>query len=365
MTRVPELTGLRCVAVMMVVLGHAHDTAPDGYHGWLAPLSLLSSGAMGVQIFFVLSGFLITGILEAEFRSRERIDLWQFYLRRALRIWPAFYAFLIVLVVLSYAGLIDIAWQQFVFAATYTWNYSEMLGVGPVNNAHLEGAWYLGHFWSLALEEQFYWFWPPLLIFILLRKSEKLLPVLILVIPMVRVVSYFLAPGLRGQLGMMLHTGVDSILIGCYASLKREPLKAFLDSIKYRNLLVGLLFVLMLALPWVNLGRYWSNTYGTTVNAALMALIVVALTHLKDFWLCWLLRTRVFVFVGTISYSLYLWQQLFLHDASPATWGFPLNIVQSFAAATLSYWFIETPFLKLKDALHGLRRYAKPSRRDA
>lgn len=166
---------------------------------------------------------------------------------------------------------------------------------------------------------------------------------------------------------MMLHTGVDSILIGCYASLKRDAIKAFLDSVRYRNLLVSLLFlfVLMLALPWVNLGRYWTNTYGTTFNAALMALIIVALTHLKDFWLGGLLRTRAFVFVGTISYSLYLWQQLFLHDASPVAWGFPLNIVQSFAAATLSYWLIETPFLRLKDGLNRMRRYAKPSRSDA
>lgn len=359
MTRVPELTGLRCIAVMMVVFGHASTTIAGGYSGWLAPLRVFSSGAMGVQIFFVLSGFLITGILEAEFRSRKRIDLLQFYLRRALRIWPAFYAFIIVLVLLDYAGLIDVAWRQFAFAATYLWNYSEMLGLGPTNLAHLDGAWYLGHFWSLALEEQFYWFWPPLLIFMLLRRSQWLLPVLILAIPLVRVASYFLAPGLRGQLGMMLHTGVDSILIGCYASLQRERIKAFLDTLRYRNLLVGLCFILLFALPWVNLGRVWSNTYGTTFNAAVMALVVVALTHLKDFWLSWLLRTRVFVFVGTISYSLYLWQQLFLHDASPVALGFPLNIVQSFAAATLSYWLIETPFLKLKDGLHGLRRRAK------
>ena len=116
---------------------------------------------------------------------------------------------------------------------------------------------------------------------------------------------------------MMLHTGIDPILIGCYASLKREPIKAFLDSVKYRNLLVGLLFVLLLALPSVNLGRYWSNTYGTTFNAALMALIVVALTHLKNFWLCGLLRTRVFVFVGTISYSLYLWSSCFCTTLRP------------------------------------------------
>ncbi len=352
MTRYPELTGLRCAAVMMVVLDHAANTLPGGFTGWFAPLHFLANGGLGVQIFFVLSGFLITGLLKAEYRETNRIDLFRFYLRRTLRIWPAFYAFLVVLVLLADLELVDIHWRQFGFAALHAWNYSEMLGLGPTNAAHGEGAWYLGHFWSLSLEEQFYWFWPPLLIFIFIRRSEGLLPALILMIPLVRVASYFLAPGLRTHLGAMLHTAVDSILVGCYVALKRERIVAMLDSTRYAAAIVTTACVaLVLLFPALSahfLG-YWTLTYGPILSAAAVGLLIVGLTHMKSFWLSRLLRVKVALFIGTISYSLYLWQQLFLYPASPVSFGFPLNVVQAIVVASLSYWLIETPFLKLKD----------------
>ena len=98
--RIPELTGLRCVAVMMVVLTHASGTVEGGYSGVLYPLRFFSNGGLGVQIFFVLSGFLITNLLHAEWKAWGAIDLPQFYLRRTLRIWPAFYYYILVLVLL-------------------------------------------------------------------------------------------------------------------------------------------------------------------------------------------------------------------------------------------------------------------------
>ncbi|MBB3175905.1 acyltransferase [Variovorax sp. Sphag1AA] len=349
---IPALTGLRCVAVMMVVFGHASTTVEGGFTGWLYPLRFLSDAGLGVQIFFVLSGFLITNILHSEWEATGRIDLLQFYIRRTLRIWPAFYAFIIVLGLLSHWQLIDIAWQQFTFAALHMWNYSEALGLGPVSAQHLDGAWYLGHFWSLSLEEQFYWFWPPLLIFLLHRRSTKLLAGLILFVPIVRVASYYLAPNLRGQLGMMLHTGVDSILVGCYVSLNKSRIKAFLESSRYSAamLTAGCLLVVFVTPVLAGLLRgYWS-TYGTTLTAAIVGLIIMGIASMEQFWLTRLLKLRPFVFIGTISYSLYLWQQLFLSEHSPVTLGFPLNILQAIVAATLSYWLIETPFLKLKDA---------------
>ncbi|VTU18598.1 O-acetyltransferase OatA [Variovorax sp. PBL-E5] len=339
---------------MMVVFAHASATVAGGYTGWLQPLNFFTNGGLGVQIFFVLSGFLITNILNSEWKATQKIDLVRFYLRRTLRIWPAFYVFLVVLAFLTYRQVIDIAYEQFAFAALHVWNYSEALGLGPINAAHGDGTWYLGHFWTLALEEQFYWFWPPLLIFLLRRRSERLLVLLILSIPLIRIASYFLVPSLRGQLLMMLHTGVDSILIGCYTALNQERIKTFLESKKYSSALVTASFIaLIFLIPELGarLGGAWSVTYGATVTASIVALIIMAVTTMKQFWLSRILRTRVFVFVGTISYSLYLWQQLFLFKQSPLAFAFPFNIVQAFAAATLSYWLIETPLLKIKDGL--------------
>jgi peptidoglycan/LPS O-acetylase OafA/YrhL len=358
--RIPELTGLRCVAVMMVVLTHAAGTFEGGYTGVLYPLRYFSNGGLGVQIFFVLSGFLITNLLHAEWKAWSAIDLPQFYLRRTLRIWPAFYAYILVLVLLSACQVLDIGWRQFAFAALHVWNYSEALGLGQSHVQHPDGAWYLGHFWTLALEEQFYWFWPPLLIFLLRGRGKGWLLGLILLMPLVRVAFYFLTPSLRGQLGMMLHTGVDSILIGCLTALGLPRIQDVLE----RHHGAALVTACCIALVFVNpllgsaLGNAWSATYGTTFNGVCIAVILAGLVTMKDLWLSRLLRLRPFIFVGTISYSLYLWQQLFLVKDSLLAWAYPFNIVQAFAAATLSYWLIETPFLKIKDGRKHKRAMA-------
>jgi peptidoglycan/LPS O-acetylase OafA/YrhL len=164
--RVQELTGLRAIAVTMVVVGHAQRLLAGGYTGLLRPLRLVSDGRLGVLVFFVLSGFLITSILQSELKSTGRIRLLPFYVKRALRIWPAFYTYLATIVVLSMLGWTDVDRRQVMVAALHLWNYSGLGGMAADNALHADGAWYLGHFWTLALEEQFYWLWPPLLLYI-------------------------------------------------------------------------------------------------------------------------------------------------------------------------------------------------------
>jgi peptidoglycan/LPS O-acetylase OafA/YrhL len=356
--RIDELTGLRCAAVMMVVIAHAQHMIVGGYGGFLSPLRLFANGDLGVVIFFVLSGFLITNLLQAEWNRTGSIDLLRFYTKRILRIWPAFYAYLIVAGVLALAGMIDIGFRQMAYAALHVWNYSEVLGLGPANAAHPAGAWYLGHFWTLALEEQFYWFWPPVLVFILARANTRLLPGLILIVPLIRMGSYVLMPALRGQLEMMFHTGIDPILIGCYAALNKDWIVEKLDALSNRSLtLTVLVLVLFFVFPVLEnrLGGYWSASYGRTIEAGIAGLLIVSLTVKRRFWFASLLRTRVFVFVGNISFSLYLWQQLFTHADSPVALRFPFCIVQAIVVATLSYWLIEQPFLRLKDRLGKAR----------
>lgn len=351
--RIQELTGLRCVAVALVVVAHAEHMLAGGYTGWLAPLKLFANGGLGVLIFFVLSGFLITDLLQAEWKSTGRVRLIAFYARRALRIWPAFYSYLIVVTLLSLAGLIDVSGKQIGYAALHLWNYSELFGLGPTNAVHPEGVWYLGHFWTLALEEQFYWFWPPLLLFILRRQNTRLLACLILFVPLVRMASYFAVPSLRAQTEMMLHTGIDPILTGCYVALNKEKLAAAIDRWSHGTLILGaLIAILLFAVPLVEhkAGGYWSATYGRTIESVLAGVIIVGLSVKRDFWFSQLLRTRVFVFVGTISFSLYLWQQLFFDPDSPVAMRFPFCVIAAFGAATLSYLLIETPFLRLKDS---------------
>ena len=120
--RVTQLTGLRAVAVAMVVVGHAEHVLPGGYTGWYAPLRLIADGRLGVLIFFVLSGFLITNVLRAEFARTGGIALPSFYVRRALRIWPACYVYLAAVAIVAFAGWFDVDRRQWLYAALHLWN---------------------------------------------------------------------------------------------------------------------------------------------------------------------------------------------------------------------------------------------------
>ncbi|KVA29318.1 acyltransferase family protein [Burkholderia ubonensis] len=350
--RVQQLTGLRAVAVAMVVVGHAEHVTPGGYTGWLAPLRLLADGRLGVLIFFVLSGFLITNVLLGELKRTGSIALAPFYVRRVLRIWPACYAYLAVVALLAVAGWVDVSPRQWALAALHLWNYSVGLGLTADTALHPDGAWYLGHFWSLALEEQFYWFWPLLLLFAVRRTNTRWLAALILIVPLVRAGTYFAAPALRGQLRMMFHTGIDPILIGCYVALNRQRLEAWIGSWRGESRIVtAIVCIVLFAMPVIEseLRGIWNITYGVTIEAALIGVLIVVLNFRNDLWCSRLLQTRPMVFIGTISFSLYLWQQPFANPNLPIPHGFPLGILEAFAAATASYFLIEKPFLRLKD----------------
>ena len=350
--RVKQLTGLRAVAVTMVVVGHAEHVLPGGYTGWLAPLRLIADGRLGVLIFFVLSGFLITNVLRAEFTRTGGIALTSFYVRRALRIWPACYVYLVIVGILAVAGWLDVDRRQWLYAALHLWNYSAWFGLAGDNALHPDGAWYLGHFWSLALEEQFYWFWPLLFVYGTRHRGTRWLAALILAVPLVRALTYFVAPALRGQLAMMLHTGVDPILIGCYAALNRERLEAWISSWRGETRIVtAIVLIVLFGMPLAEhrLGGFWNATYGVTIEAALIAIVIVVLNFRSEFWCARWLRAAPVVFVGTISFSLYLWQQPFANPGLPVAHAFPLGIVWALLAATASYFLVEKPFLRLKD----------------
>src|SRR6185295_707232 len=134
--RIPTLDGIRAVAFAFVLCAHTLGT------GILPMTSRVHVfGDIGVRTFFVLSGFLITTLLLRERARFGAISLRGFYLRRALRIFPAFYTFLAVVIVLRAAGLATASDRDLVFAGTYTMNF------------HADRAWHVGHLWSLSVEE--------------------------------------------------------------------------------------------------------------------------------------------------------------------------------------------------------------------
>jgi peptidoglycan/LPS O-acetylase OafA/YrhL len=135
--RLPSLDGLRAVSIAMVLIAHVPDTFSARPFGTSTLLTIFGNGALGVSIFFAISGFLITTLLLNEFRETGDISLRAFYLRRAFRILPAFYTYLAVIGGLSLAGAIVTKRADFLSSAFFVWNY-----YWPARN------WFLGHTWS-------------------------------------------------------------------------------------------------------------------------------------------------------------------------------------------------------------------------
>jgi peptidoglycan/LPS O-acetylase OafA/YrhL len=320
------------------------------------------NGALGVSIFFVLSGFLITHLLV---RGRDAardgaIDLKGFYLRRFCRIVPAFYALLLVLAIGQYSRWISVPKQDLLAAGLFVTNYA------PLHTPE-----WIGHAWSLCVEEQFYLLWPVLLA-ILARWGRpaqwSAAIALILLVPVVRVASWMLLPHdhlLVRRMPVLTHARLDTLMFGCLAALLYSSAR-FQEGLRrvFQSRLHLLAFAyLFLVSPYLTtwLGERYLILGGYSAEGVCIALLLLwAIRH--PFGRAGrVLNSWPVVHIGLISYSLYLWQQLFLVGRNHTWTGvFPLNMLLAFAAAEASYWLIERPVLRLRDRLTGRRRYQTP-----
>lgn len=341
-----ELDGLRAVAVLLVVAGHAlrRFDVPNGNSAFDAWVAILGNANLGVRIFFVLSGFLITSLLLAEKESTGSISFLRFYQRRCRRILPALVAYLLAIALLAAADVVTIDVRQFAAAATFTWNYLNTW----TDSMPAGGTWYLGHLWTLSLEEQFYLVWPIVVAWFTIRGQLKLAIGVAVLWPVFRIFSYAAFPASRGYLNMYFHTGVDSIVWGSlYAVLMRqypERMVSIVSKPAIRWSVIGVLFVLgpLFALRW---GGRWSLPLGFTVDAALSGLLILSVMHYGP--LKRALSWTPLVSLGMASYSIYLWQQLFLAPSWVGGWQMPTLFAVLFAISCgfISSRVIEKPFL--------------------
>jgi peptidoglycan/LPS O-acetylase OafA/YrhL len=335
------LDGIRALAVMLVIGGHG---AEAWAHGQPLPLWMipLTNSSFGVRLFFVLSGFLITKLLLNEYQQHGTIQLSSFYVRRSLRIFPAFYLYLAVILILRFFGWVETSPQQLIAAATFSWNY---LGTWH-QNGPAEGWWFLGHLWTLALEEQFYLVWPGL--FLLLKPQRLLNVALILVftVPVVRLAWYYGFPAHRGLLGMMFHTAIDSILVGSFFALAghRIPQRVKQSAL----ILYGALLFTFLVSPFLG---HFIRPYRITIGFGLDAVgagILILHACRGGKWqegLSW----GPLPLIGLWSYSIYLWQQLFLTSYNTHWSGqWPWNLVCILGCALGSFYLVEQPVLRYK-----------------
>jgi peptidoglycan/LPS O-acetylase OafA/YrhL len=354
------LDGLRCLSVAWVILHHL----PFEKTGALGLLS--GRGWMGVDMFFVISGFLITGILLNERRSAGAINLKNFYIRRALRIWPAYYllicCYLLVGVLVSIfgvPGLIATAQQIFhtvQWAATYTSNaYIAFANTEDIT---------ISHSWSLALEEQFYLLW-PLLLATGVTIATRTAIVAIVAMTAWRVWLTLHYP--EGALAMRRiyfapDTRMDVILYGALLALalssdRWKPRLRRLLSLPGTpiGLMTALLVVMYFANRW---SGFFGNSFGYGCSALLMSLTLGYLFLARPPFVLRALENQHVVACGRISYGMYLYHAgviniLLYMRGMPTTWSAKLVFTAltytiTIGVAALSYRYFESPLLKLK-----------------
>jgi peptidoglycan/LPS O-acetylase OafA/YrhL len=335
--RIPSLDGLRALSIGLVLVGHLEGTArfPLGAD----EVALLPSAQLGVRIFFVISGYLITTLLLRELGRAGRIDLKRFYQRRAWRIFPALYLFVACLALAERLGWVQLRPHDLAHAVSYTVNY------------HQERAWQIGHLWSLSVEEQFYLLWPALLSLAGARRGLCLAGAYVLLAPAVRVGCWFLLPGSRAGIGETFETAADALAAGC---LLAGVAPWLVKNALYRRFQGSRLFLLVplavYAADRVSGYVSFSYTVGETImNAGIAVGIHWCLTFPRS-PLGRLLNSRPLTWVGAMSYSLYLWQQPFLDRQHTFRFtAFPVNLAAAALLAIASYYLVERIGLRLRD----------------
>ena len=363
--RLPGLDVLRGLAIVLVLF-HNLDIAENTRSVVLKLWNLLpESGWIGVQIFFVLSGFLITGILFDD-KSRPRFYR-TFYLRRALRIFPLYYALLVIYGLLRVAGVLHFSITPLgVFSyVAYLQNWSALvLGTPPG----------FGHLWSLAVEEQFYLLWPLLIARTSLRGSAVACVVIIAASFVGRVLMHatHLDPG---WLYASTAARADALAVGALlALLLRSPAARprLIRALPWAGAASALaLAALLLHTHGLNRVNPLMQVYGYTIIAVLagMATVRAALQAPRAPGRSGgRILTRVLMFFGKYSYGIYvvhmpikvaaltllagaLQRQSALHPFSVDLIFVAAGTMASVALALVSWRFIERPFLSLKDRI--------------
>ena len=342
----PELDGLRGISILLVYIHHLY-------------YPLMPGGFFGVDVFFVLSGFLITSLLVEEWEREGSISLKDFYIRRVLRLMPAVFTLILVLIgfalifldkkraIETYQGI----WLTLSYASNWLYGFGYFSADNP-----------LGITWSLAIEEQFYLTWPLLLSLALRFKLGRrwILYILALLISLISLYRKILVD--QGSNILRLYyssdTHADGLLIGCLVGLLISwnllPYNRKLEISMKFLVAVGVIFVgyLVGTASWENLMLYQRGGY-TLVASSIGLLLVVLVVWPPKFALL-VLRFVPLVWIGRISYGLYLWHWpvrwfIYPKNGLPASVGQLLFVlVLSLSLTTLSYYFVEKPFLRLK-----------------
>ncbi len=341
---VRALDGLRGCAVLLVMAHHAN-------------VPLMQGGFLGVDVFFVLSGFLITALLCQEFDRAGRVSLRRFYARRLLRLTPA------LLVMVAVVVPVLLVWQpgqlrsDSLAAAPWTLGYATNYLAMVVDR----GLGVFGHTWSLAIEEQFYVLWPPVLVWLLVRRSARFIASALMcaaaVVAVGRAVVWLRFENAEYTY-FALHARADALLIGCVAALaltaaSTAVVRSTASRLAPLAAACGLALAVLMTFARTTSG--WVHVAGFLMAAVASVGVISHLAAAPESFVARLLSWRPIAAVGTLSYGLYLWHvPVFelVKDAYPLMpfrYLLVLQVGGSAVVAVASYAVVECPMLRLKE----------------
>jgi peptidoglycan/LPS O-acetylase OafA/YrhL len=339
----PALDGLRAVAVILVIADHCN-------------VPIFDQGYFGVDLFFVLSGFLITRLLTDEIDATGRIDLPRFYLRRLLRLSPP-----LLLMLAAYLLIAPSVWPQVDFAshardvalvAFYLSDYSQAFWHNPK---------VLIHTWSLAVEEHFYLIWPFVILLLARIKLRWRLTALVAI--------YLLTSAWRVY--EYEFTGWDSTYYRFDTRISGLVCGALLAiCLKYRDVISDRIANAAGLVAWtalivcLSIG-FWGAPWSLTVmpNIAHLAAVGLLLSvSTKNSWVTSILSAPPLVAIGTISYGMYLWHYpaaIYFREHTPWHVTGPIVLGFSILMATISYLTVERPLQRYRRNLGGYQGHAE------
>ena len=326
-----------------MLLDHAVAYSPLAQVPLLYRLS--RTGPNGVSLFFAISGFLICSRLLEEQRTFGCISLGGFYIRRACRILPPAMFYLAVIGVLALCGVVVVTGVEWWSCVFFFRNYL------PVSWIREGWGGYTVHYWSLAVEEHFYLLWPAALVLLGKARARWFAMGLAVAVSGWRIVDFHrhlvdkLIPGLL--FGSRTDIRLDGLLLGCLAALLLEEESIRNAFTRYFKVWVwAACAAAYVASQFLEKRRSYS-----LLESVLLTLVMVGTVYDSQDWRGRLLESSAFKWLGQISYSLYLWQQLFSvlgQDLRmPTIAQVPLSVGMTFLVAWISYKVIEKPLIRL------------------
>jgi len=343
-TYIPTLDGWRALSITLVVLHHSQIQSSIPILGPLLQF-LAHVGEVGVELFFAISGLLICSRLLDEESRGGQISVKGFYLRRVFRILPAAIFYLLVIAILAVLHVIPVSLMDWFASLFFFRNYVMLFEY--LNHSPLPLHWYTGHFWSLSMEEHFYLVLPAVLV-AFKRTRRWVLAGMAISVALWRMVLVHVVHR-DYEFNFRTDTHVDALLIPAMIALTLYPLtrnqtaRRYIPAWSFPVFLVTELLLLTIRVPCF-----------FTLQAIVLPLLILSTALHPNTAQGRILETKPLRWIGWISYSLYLWQQLFFgvnFAGSPPGLALlrkpPINLLALLVCATFSYYVIEKPFIRL------------------